>query len=389
MNVLVVGGSGVVGRGVAKGLAQVDGIKKVVLTANTRIDLAREIAVQIGPKAKAISLNVRDREEMVRRMKEAHLVVNLCGPSSKYAVPVAEAAIQAGRNYVDVNDDAESLPGLFALDHRAKRAGLTMLVCTGASPGQSNLLARYGADKMDRVDEINILWACGINIAGDTPANWGHRLNMYAQTVPIFDNGKIVQVPGGSGEQEVDWPAPVGRLVHRYCGHSEPITLPRYIGKGLRRVSCKGAITPGEINHFFKYLGELGFAETCIGRFGDVTTSPFEFMRHYVSSPTFQSTIFCRQLIAREKEIGPNFELRVEALGERDGKNTRVVCTQIGPDRNSATYIPTWVMSQMVLEGNIRRKGVFCPEALGLDPRPIIDRIEKAGGSFWETLEEL
>jgi saccharopine dehydrogenase-like NADP-dependent oxidoreductase len=389
MQVLVIGGSGVVGRGVVKGIANAEGVSRVVLTANSRIDKAKEIADEVGIKAEAVQLNVEDHPSMLKLMKDADLVLNMTGPASKYAVPVLKTALDAKKNYVDVNDDAESLPGLFALDDAAKKAGLTMLVCTGASPGQSNLLARHGADSLDYVDEINITWACGINIAADTPANWGHRLNMYAQRVPMFEDGKVVEVEGGSGALEMNWPLPVGRLVHRYCGHSEPITIPRYIKKGLKRVSCRGAVTPGDINDLFIYLGSLGLASPEAFKVGDKDISPFEFMSHYISSSIFQKTDFCKRLLELEKSIGPNFELNVEVIGKRNEKPTKIVCTQIGPDRNSATYIPTWVMAHMVISGEINKKGVFSPEALGLDPRPIIKEIEKQGGTYREEIIEV
>lgn len=389
MRVLVIGGSGVVGRGVVKGIANAKEVSKVVLTANNRIAKAKKIADEIGAKAEVVQLNVEDRSNMLKLMKGVDLVLNMTGPASKYAVPVLKTALEARKNYVDVNDDAESLPGLFALDDAAKKAGLTMLVCTGASPGQSNLLARHGADKLDYVDEINITWACGINIALDTPANWGHRLNMYAQRVPMFEDGKVVDVEGGSGAQEISWPSPVGRLVHRYCGHSEPITIPRYIKKGLKRVSCRGAVTPGDINELFIYLGSLGLASPKAFKVGDNEISPFEFMSHYISSSIFQKTDFCKRLLELEKSIGPNFELNVEVSGKRNEKPTKVVCTQIGPDRNSATYIPTWVMAHMVMSGEINKKGVFSPEALGLDPSPIINEIEKEGGTYKEEIIQI
>lgn len=43
-------------------------------------------------------------------------------------------------------------------------------------------------------------------------------------------------------------------------------------------------------------------------------------------------------------------------------------------------------MAHMVLSGEIQKKGIFCPESLGLDPSPIINDIEKAGGTYKEEI---
>lgn len=386
MKVLIIGGSGKVGSGVAEGMAKTKEVTQVVLTANTNLEKANKVAQRIGSKAEVVHLVADDRMNLIKLMRPVDLIVNTIGPGSVYAVPMAKAALEAKKNYIDVNDDAQPLPELFALDEGAKKAGLTMITCTGLSPGLTNLFARYGADKLDEVSEIKILWACDIVIGESSPGNWGHRLDLYGGTVPVFDGGKLAFVRGGSEPEEVDWPMPVGKTVHRICGHAEPLSIPRYIKKGLKRVVCKGAVTPREINEFLVYLSKAGLESRQLIQVGDVSVSPFDFMRHFMSSVPFKSTNLYEDFIGKERDVGVNLELRVEVGGKKDGKPRRVSCTLVGPERSAGTYIPAYVIGQMVLTGRIQKKGMFCPEALGLDPQPILDELAKAGGTYQEEI---
>lgn len=43
-------------------------------------------------------------------------------------------------------------------DGEARRAGVTVLLGIGASPGLTNLLARHSADQLDEVDYIQTVW---------------------------------------------------------------------------------------------------------------------------------------------------------------------------------------------------------------------------------------
>lgn len=380
MKVLVIGGTGKIGSGVAKGMAKTGGVSKVILTYNTNVEGAKRVANEIGSKAEAVRLNCDDHASLLSLMRQADLVMNMVGPGSVYTVPMVKTALEARKNYIDINDDTEPLNELFALDEAAKKAGLTMISCTGVSPGLTNLWARYGVDKLDRVDEIKILWACNLNIAESSPANWGHRLDIYGGTVPIFDKGELTLVPGGSEPEEIDWPMPVGKTIHRICGHAEAQSIAHYIKKGLKRVVCKGAMTPREINELFVCLSNMGLESKQPIKVGDISISPFNFMRYFISSPPFKATSLYKDFIEKEKVIGANLEVRVEVKGLKDNKTTRVVCTLIGPERNAGTYISTYVIGQMILTGKINMKGVFCPEALGIDPQPILDELAKAGG---------
>ena len=102
--------------------------------------------------------NVQDVAALAALMREYDVVCNLAGPNYRNAVPAVQAAIAAGVNLVDVSDDWEATLAILDLHAEAVRAGITVIVGLGASPGVTNMLARQGANHLDRVEEVRTAW---------------------------------------------------------------------------------------------------------------------------------------------------------------------------------------------------------------------------------------
>lgn len=383
MQALVIG-AGKVGSVVAKGIAEREGVSRVIV-GDKNVEGAKQVVNQIGKKAEAVYLNVDDRTTTLNLMRKVDIVLSMIGPGQQYAVPVLQDALEARRNLLDIADDAEPIPDLLAYDNAAKDAGLTMITGMGVSPGLSNLWARYGADKLDQVEEIRILWVC--DMTSNPGAAWAHRLSAFSAQVPIFDAGQFTYVPGGTGDEAVEWPQPAGTVTERFFSHSEPLTIPRYIKKGLKHVSVKGAFTPEENNKFLMHLTSLALTSDTPVKVGDISIAPKQFMHNFLGSDVFKATDFYKDLIARRNAIGKNMGLRVIVKGIKDGKATQIVYELFGSDRELSTGTPAWVVAHMVLTGKIQTKGVLSPETLGLEPKPILDELAKEGATFKETIK--
>lgn len=61
-------------------------------------------------------------------------------------------------------------------DGEARRAGMTVLLGIGASPGLTNLLARHSADQLDEVDYIQTVWGSK-TLPGHLSGLQGHLLS--------------------------------------------------------------------------------------------------------------------------------------------------------------------------------------------------------------------
>jgi len=108
MKVLVVGGTGGMGQGVARDLIKQERIEKVTLgDINTDPERVQE-KLRASSKVSLVKIDVNDHTGMVGTIKGMDVVVNCAGPFYKTAVAVARAAVEAKVNYIDICDDYEA-----------------------------------------------------------------------------------------------------------------------------------------------------------------------------------------------------------------------------------------------------------------------------------------
>ncbi len=383
MKAVVFGGAGVQGAFAAKELAKRPEITRVIV-ADVNAEAVRRVAREIGPKAESTAIDVNDRRQVLSAMSGAKVVANFTGPGFVYAPIVVSAAVEAGVNYVDINDDLDAIPRVLAFDQAARDKGITVLCGMGVSPGMTDLHARLAADKLDRVDEVHIIWVISM-IPRPTPANWGHRLSMYASQAPVLKSGKVVYVKGGTGRKVIEWPQPIGRVGHVVVSHAEIAMMPRHI-KGIKEITVRGAFSVEALNKLLAHLGgELSLASTTPLSAGGAGVAPIDFMRHFMASEEFRQTRVFQQILAREMAIGPCVGVKMEVMGKKGGKKTRYTYDYFDSDRNISIYLPAAICAYRIATGQIRQPGVIFPEAL--EPKPIVEELAQRGVKWEERIE--
>ena len=199
----------------------------------------------------------------------------VAGPFYKTAVAVARAAVEAKVNYIDICDDYEAAAILFAsdIDKAAKEAGITVLTGMGSDPGTNNVIVKWFASRLDRVDEIALFWV--VSIAELAGAAWDHSLHMTLGKIPQYLNGALEYVEGGTGEETARFLDPLGVCTVRYVGHPQPLTIPRYI-EGVKKVEIKGALIPAWVDELIKEQKETGFLSKEAVEVNGVKVTPYD-----------------------------------------------------------------------------------------------------------------
>jgi len=241
MKVLIVGAGGQ-GAPCASILARGGGVSSIVL-GDIDLDLANQVKERIGSdKITTIELDAGSIGEIERAAQGVDVVINLT--LIRFNRNVMRAALNSGAHYVDtalgepVWDQFVAGEPIF-LDREFTEAGLTALVGCGASPGITNVLARYASDKLDRVDKIRI--RLGERELGETKAvsgwdpGWAPEIALtdYASPLPVFEDGRCVEYPPFSGVEEYEFPDPIGPVVIAHHCHEEAPLLGCFLGKGL------------------------------------------------------------------------------------------------------------------------------------------------------------
>jgi len=244
MRVIALGGSGDMGQTAVRTLLQSPAIDEIVV-ADYDIGRAHEFVATLGDgRVLAQQVDIMDRPALEALLREGDFVMNTAGPFCRLGVPAVRAAIATGRHYVDINDDWKPTQEALELDGEARRAGVTVLLGMGASPGLTNLLARHAADQLDEVDYIQTVWGsvggrrrprsavpAALVEAARVAAATVHFLYCASGRIPVFRDGRFVEIEPLADSEEVAFPNGKGKFY--YIGHAEPVTLPRYI-KGLR-----------------------------------------------------------------------------------------------------------------------------------------------------------
>lgn len=355
MRFIVLGGAGDMGNEAVRALAAAPEVEEVMV-ADLNLKAAQALAGELGGPVRASALDVLDHQGLVEAIRGYDVALGFVGPFVYFERPQAQAAIDAGVHYVSIADDYEAARDALSLDEAAKRAGVTVITGLGNCPGLTNLLAKKGAQSMDRPRRVHISWFGGADDAGGY-ANYRHAVHIFCGRVPSFEHGHEIMVRSGGGKEDVEFPPPCGRLPVYYTGHAEPVTIPKNI-TGLEEVTLKGGIWPN-------WLARAGISLERIG------------LLRGERSQKFWADFFYRVLPKLPSGKCTVSGFRIDVWGEKDGREAHR--WYAGVDRmKRVTSIPTAVGALMLARGEIEKQGVFSPEAL-IDPDTMLSRLEPYG----------
>ena len=327
--------------------------------------------LRASEKISLVRIDVNDHAGMVGAIRDADVVINCAGPFYKTAVAVARAAVEARVNYIDICDDYEAAEILFAsdIDSAARAAGITVLTGMGSEPGTNNVIVKWYADHLDRVDEIGLFWV--VSIAELAGAAWDHSLHMTIGKIPQYLDGKLEYVEGGTGEETAEFLEPLGVCQVRYVGHPQPLTIPRYI-KGVRNVVIKGALIPSWVDRLIKEQKETGF----------LSKEPLSVKGTKVVP--YDLTLQLWGTIPDNREKGPLASgLKVIVKGEREGKQVTYTADIVGR-MAPGTGLPASIAALMLQAGEVTVKGVVAPEGC-IDPEKFLAALLQRGAKIHQT----
>jgi len=372
MKVLALGGCGQEGKTTVRDLVKSEDVSSVVI-ADIDIDSANKFKAELASdKVATVQMDVNDRDKLAALMKGADVVINFVGPFYKYGLHVIEAAIETKTNYVDICDDYDATRQMLALNEKAKEAGITVLIGMGASPGVTNLLAKHGADKLDRVDDIEMKWIVTVSDVDDVGASaaMDHAMHMIDGNVPQHLEGDPQDVPALSGSETDVFPV-IGEAEVYYVGHPEPVTLPLYI-KGLKTCTNKGGV-PG-LDEVFRMLSTLGLTGT----------QPMD-IKGQAIAPKDIGVAVLGHLPAPEELPPPVSAIKVYVRGRKGEEAVQYLYTFSGR-MTDWTGVPASIGTQMVGRGEIKTRGVFAPEGC-VDTKAFLAEIAKRGMEVEEVEE--
>jgi saccharopine dehydrogenase-like NADP-dependent oxidoreductase len=248
-------------------------------------------------------------------------------------------------------------------------AGSLAVVGCGVEPGLTEIMARYLAEKLDRIDELHIKCG-GIPEKPAPPLGYkivfgGKRMPLWEGDAHVVENGQLKAVPRYSGAQAVHFPG-VGQVE---AWNEEFFPWLMDVLKDLKSGTQMTVRWPGYAEKA-SVLWELDL----------VSTKPIDVNGVQVAPKDLLDAVLYPHVKLEEGDRDITC-FRVEAIGEKKGRPRRYKIETV--DRYDealgftsmarTTGFTGAIIARMVARGELKAKGMFNPEQLITGP--LFDRL--------------
>ncbi|MBN2049182.1 MAG: saccharopine dehydrogenase NADP-binding domain-containing protein [Spirochaetales bacterium] len=378
MNKVIVVGVGAQGSTVAKRLQEEKVVKEIVC-ADYDEKAAKEMEKTL-PKAKAVKLDARKVEEIIKAAKGCDLVVN--GLEPDFNMNVMKAALEVGANYQDMasgpvsdTDFVTAVKRCLDMDSQFKAKKLTALINTGSAPGFANILTREAVEMLDSCDAINIYVYDEIWSKKFIPFWWSPATafgDMAAKPI-VYENGKHVLKDPFSEEVMMDFRG-VGKKRMVNHEHEEPVTmglLANKVLKGVKYVNFKYGGPGLDLAQYFYKMGLLSEKEINVK---GTKIVPMDIISKLTPpAPKYPNEI---KAVLKEGMISEDGAFLVRAEGTQKGRKVTIDMYANAPGLTDAfkkakithesyfTGQAAFLFTKMLVNDKVATRGVFPPEVM-------------------------
>lgn len=346
-------------------------------------------------KVRPLRVDAWNPNELFEAAKGVDVVVNSIAAWVGHRSPtldVMDAALENGAHYLDVDTSMTAEKDeMLGLNDKWKDAGLSAIFDLGKCPGISHILAKYAADKLDKVEEIRIKSCLEVMSEKEFLVLWAPVpavLGWRSEGGLVYENGVYKELPPFTGAEDYTFPYnPLGSCTGYLVDHEEVRMLPRFI-KGVQHVEFKFFSHRMPI---FKTLSLLfregetinvkGVEMASIDIFKALVSPPGEFSEK-VEAGLVNDAYSCPVVEVTGEKAGTKTRYILSCpLGLRDANNilpgSQPLSIQVGT--------PPTVVATMLIRGEIKLRGVVPPVCL--DPEPLLTKMAEKGIRTYERVE--
>jgi saccharopine dehydrogenase-like NADP-dependent oxidoreductase len=378
-------GAGMMGCATVYDLARSKTVKQI-LVADFDFPRAKAVAEQFGGgKAKAIRADVRNVTALAKLLTGYDAVLNCT--QYYWNLQVMKAALAARVHYLDLGGLFYTTRKQLKLNNAFRNIGKLAILGIGSAPGIANVMARFLADQLDRVQFVRVYNGSRDFQSYSDPLAFGFSIATILDELTIppihFDKGRFESRERFSGAEPITFPKPIGKLTMRHSIHSEVATLPvSFKSKGIQEAFFKINYDP-KLIEVTELLAGIGLLEQKSVTVGGQRVSPRALLEHLLKlRPQSDKT---------PKDVET---IRVVVQGLKNGR-ARTISLEAttrythGPAFSAVsrdTGFPISVAAQMISAGEITAIGVHPPET-AIPPREFLAELHQRGirisGSGW------
>ena len=372
MKILVLG-AGWMGRAVVFDLLRNHHMERIIVAdANAQALKETEAFVKAENDLRFLAkkINVEDEEALKKLMSQVDTVVSAV--TYKYNYKLARLAVQCGCNFCDLGGNNTIVAQELSLHDKAKKKNITIIPDCGLAPGMVSVLVADGIGQMDETTDVQIRVG-GLPLEPRPPMNYKlvfsvHGLiNEYVEPCVKIQSGEVVTVDPMVGVEELEFPAPFGKL-EAFNTSGGTSTLPQtYLGK-VKNLDYKTIRYPGHAAQF-KLLMDLGLTESKPVKVGNDTVVPRDLLAQNLTKVLTmegRDAVLVRVTVKGIKGGNPK-EIQYQIVDYGDASNNITAMMRL-------TSYPISVIAQMMTEGKITEKGAV-PQELAVPTRSFIEAL--------------
>jgi len=223
VKLLLLGATGHIGRRCASELLRHPQVEALTLAGRNSSELER-LAERMRGRAqiRAAAFDIT-KGGLPQHAADHDRVVSCAGPGYELEQSCVDAAIEAGVDYVSLNDDVGAARESRKRHDDAIQKGVTIISGCGASPGLTDLLVALASEGLDEVHEVEISFAAS-SADGGGPATDLHFIAMLDRAAR---EGNDEPDEGARSPHPVYFPDPVGWIETFACRHPEELSVSR------------------------------------------------------------------------------------------------------------------------------------------------------------------
>ncbi|MEL3959943.1 saccharopine dehydrogenase family protein [Lysinibacillus endophyticus] len=378
---VVVLGAGLMGKEVARDLTASDKVEKIYL-ADLDTDTAQAFVDSLNTqKVEVVKLDANNDEELKNVMARGDVTVNAL--FYEFNKKVAKAAIDIGVHSVDLGGHiGDVTEEVLTLHEAAKEKGITIIPDLGVAPGMVNILAGYGASKLDSVESIK-LYVGGIPTKPEPPLNYTRVFSLegvfdhYTEPSKVIQDGKLKEVNSLSGVEPIYFNE-FGVLEAFYTSGGISTlykTFPNVKTLEYKTIRYKGHAEK------FKLLADLGFFDKenkveVDGNEVKVRDVVREALKKKLYLGNKQDAVLLRVIVSGEKS-GEQVTYEYEMNIKREDTSSMTAMAR-------ATACTIAAVAVMLGSGTITERGVFPPETV-VPGKEYIDKMANRNVVIKET----
>lgn len=277
-------------------------------------------------------------------------------------VVLTKACISAGSHFLDLGGNPEIVRAQQSLSSEAEKKGVTIIPDCGLAPGMANLVGYYFTKYFDHLESLNIY------VGGLPQTSEGHLkyqqvfsirglTNEYIEPAIGIRDGQIVELEPLSGLETVEIPT-LGTF-EAFITSGGTSNLPKLLKNKINELNYKTIRYQGHMQ-YIRFLYDFGFFSE-VQQMGE-TTYPMR---------KLTECLLERHLPAYTADM---VVMLITITGQKDDRTMKKSWYMIDYHDSASdfssmartTAYPVSILGQMILRGEILKRGVVEAEALGV-----------------------